>query len=436
MSKASVSPILSLICAFGLMVTGACSKDAPGDHGQPPGGDDASTASGGANLDWPPREVIIESPFLGPQTCPVMQQERHVIVGRDGSVFAVSEPDGQTTITKCTADGQVWSVALGKADEVAIRSMDADAEGNLYFGQRPPGLVGKVSSDGSLAWSVSAPPDTGVLGVAATGDGVYVIGVTKKALPDQPPGSKGGHFIAKFDAAGKREWLRQSREFGRRNEHSSLVLDGSGGVFVKTAGKMLRLDEDGAMLPALGTKFTRGQVLVDVDAEGTIYTSRFKRGAIALTKRTPAGETLWTTSLEEKHSRTIDPFEGFSWHGELRGGYFIPSADTLYYVSDYRNSYKHRSQSRKTHDDVCVLALDPDNGRARWVRQYRVAPVESPERRVDFSRVGSVPAPDGGLFILGRANQGPWLKDGSYRSSEQDITEVAFRVDRDGNLVN
>ena len=152
------------------MVTGACSKDAPGDHELPPAGNDASTASGSTNLDWPPREIIIESPFLGPETCPVMKRPAGTVdVGSDGSVFVVSKPDGQTTITKCTADGEVWSVALGKADEVAIRSMDADAEGNVYFGQRPPGLVGKVSSDGSLAWSVSAPPDAGVLGVAATG---------------------------------------------------------------------------------------------------------------------------------------------------------------------------------------------------------------------------------------------------------------------------
>jgi outer membrane protein assembly factor BamB len=198
---------------------------------------------------------------------------------------------------------------------------------------------------------------------------------------------------------------------------------------------LLTLDAGGAVHSTHGADVALGAMAVD--GEGAIYHDRIKRGDFVFTKRAPSGETLWTVTMDNPHSRTIDPFEGLTWQGELLSGTLVHTADTLYYVGHYRNYYKRRSESRKKrHNDVSVFALDPATGKARWVQQYRVAPVESPERRVDFTALDAGATPDGDLVVVGNANQGPWMKDGSYITSEQDITLVAFRVDRDGNLVN
>ena len=429
MSKPHTSLSFALISALAFLIASACSKNAPTDDisGQPPGSGDASGASHTTGISWPPQEIVIEKALLDPQTCPMMEHNSGSVVGGDGSLFVVTEPDGQTTISKCTADGQAWSVALGDAEEVAIRGMD------VYYGQRPPGLVGKVTSDGSPAWSVPGPPGAAVLTLAASRNGVYVVGLAKKPLPDQPSGSKGGHFVAKFDAAGKREWLRQSRDFGRGNDGSIIVSDPTGGVFVQSSKKLFKLDDSGAVVWSKRVNWALWTVGA-VDAKGAIYYG-MDRGEIVLGKLAPGGEQLWSVTPDTIHTRTIDPFEGFRWHGELLGGTVVPTADTLYYIGKYRNTYQHNSQSRKMHHDLLVLALDPNSGRPRWAHQYRVAPIESPEKRVDFTFRDAAATADGDLVVLGNANQGPWLKDGSFITSEQHITMAGFRLDTDGNLV-
>ena len=208
-------------------------------------------------------------------------------------------------------DGELlWIVQFGQP-EVADRgyAISADSDGNVYVaGYTRGALAGENAGDKDIFLAKFAPDgaqlwlqqfgtwgeDKG-LGLDVAPDGrVYLCGVTRGAL-EQPHGDLDA-FLAAFDDAGNRLWLRQFGTSGW-DEASAVTASADGGAFVTglTAGDfaatlagdkdifVARFRPDGEMLAAdqLGTELNDKGADLSLNPEGNLYVAAFSNGDLA-----------------------------------------------------------------------------------------------------------------------------------------------------------
>jgi hypothetical protein len=174
--------------------------------------------------------------------------------------------------------------------------MTIDADGNVYVVGQTTGDLGgtktgfrdyfiaKYDALGALKYLAqggAAGANTDALGVAVdAGGNAYVVGYTKGALDTSDKGAPHGAadlYVAKYDAAGTRVYVRQAGSAGVSSEARDVAVDGDGTVYVlgSTYGDLdgsglrgnqdlviARYDTDGNTLPL----FQQGSVGASVSA--------------------------------------------------------------------------------------------------------------------------------------------------------------------------
>ena len=257
---------------------------------------------------------------------------------------------GNTTddvfVVKFDPDGnREWLRQLG-APAVADRgyAIATDATGNVYVtGYTRGDLAGpnqgdkdvylaKLDASGAQLWlqQFGSAGEDKAWGVAATGDGVRLAGMTSGAL-----GTSAGAldaFLARYDAAGNRAWLQQ---FGTaaNEEVWGLTADAVGNAYVAgySAGAFdgplagdkdiiaARFDAGGAMTwkDQLGTDLNDKGAAIQLDGAGNVYVAGFTDGNLAtsvgkfdavLVKYAPDTTREWTRQFGTLEDDGADAF--------------------------------------------------------------------------------------------------------------------------------
>lgn len=252
----------------------------------------------------------------------------------DDAFLARYNPSGQ----------RVWLVQFGAAD-VADRGygVAVDSDGASYVtGYTKGSLQGASAGDkdvflakydaaGAQVWvrQLGSAAEDKAYGVAVSGDGIYVGGMTAGSLGTSVGSTDG--FIAKFDPAGNQQWLKQ---FGTAaaDEVWAVAADAQGNAYIAgySAGSFAaplagdkdmitaRFDSSGAQIwkDQLGTTGNDKAAAVDVDESGNFYVGGFTDGALqtsigkfdaVLVKYTAQGRA-WITQFGTTEDDGADEF--------------------------------------------------------------------------------------------------------------------------------
>jgi enterochelin esterase-like enzyme len=278
---------------------------------------------------------------------------------------------GNTTddvfVVKYDPDGnREWLRQFGVA-AVADRgyAIDTDTTGNVYVTGYTRGnlaatnlgdkdvYLAKLDPNGSQLWVQqfgSAGEDKG-WGVAATGDGVRLGGMTSGAM-GTPAGALDG-WVARYDAAGNRAWLQQFGTAGNE-EVWGLTADAVGDTYVAAysagsfAGPLAgdkdivaaRFDPSGVMTWAdqLGTDLNDKGAAVGLDGSGNLYVAGFSDGSIGtnvgkfdavLVKYAPDTTRAWTRQFGTVEDDGADAFAEANLYLATYGGKVYVSGLTL-----------------------------------------------------------------------------------------------------------
>ena len=158
-----------------------------------------------------------------------------------------------------------------------------------------------------------------------------------------------------------------------------------------------------------------------VAKDGSVYVvgSVRQRQQITLIvkKFTPSGKLALNRAYPTTASKVIDPVEGVRWDGALgvwRQTIFAePVGGELYVAAPYANRYQFGSSPRSAHTDVAVMAINAQNGRIRWAKQYRVGPIASPQADVSFELADFSVGKDGKIQVFGRCSGRGCVPDNS-----------------------
>ncbi len=213
--------------------------------------------------------------------------------------------------------------------------------------------LAKLDPNGAQLWLKQfggAGEDKG-WGVAATGDGVRVAGMTSGTL-GTPVGSLDG-WVARYDAAGNQAWLQQ---FGTtaNEEVWGLTADAAGNAYVAaySAGDfdgplagdkdivLARFDPSGTMTGSdqLGTDLNDKGAAIQLDGAGNLYLAGFTDGRLAgrvgkfdavLVKYAPDLTREWTRQFGTVEDDGADAFAEANLYLAVQGGSIYVQALTL-----------------------------------------------------------------------------------------------------------
>ena len=244
-------------------------------------------------------------------------------------------------------------------------ALGTDATGNIYVTGYTRGnlaatnlgdkdvYVAKLDPGGNEVWVQqfgSAGEDKG-WGVAATGDGIRVGGMTSGTM-GTPAGALDG-WVARYDAAGSRAWLRQFGTAGNE-EVWGLTADAAGNTYVAAysagsfAGPLAgdkdivaaRFDPTGTMTWAdqLGTDLNDKGAAVALDGAGNLYLAGFSDGSIGtnvgkfdgvLVKYAPDASREWVRQFGTTEDDGADAFAEANLYLATGGGSIYVSGLTL-----------------------------------------------------------------------------------------------------------
>ncbi len=186
-------------------------------------------------------------------------------------------------------------------------------------------LAGYQADGQNLQWARQfASPPAAAFSVAADSSGVYMAGITYKALPGltkiSPSGSQPDGFVRKYDPAGNELWTQEFAVVGKGGLAVNGIAVDSTGVYVaaKTGG---------------GSRYGIGTGIL-----GVVY------------KFDPDGNLLWTNQTTISKMLTAESATGIA----LNGG-------AVYVVGLTESSSSTNAYVRK---------LDPSTGTEVWTSQF------------------------------------------------------------------
>jgi enterochelin esterase-like enzyme len=243
--------------------------------------------------------------------------------------------------------------------------LTTDATGNIYVTGYTRGnlaatnlgdkdvYLAKLDPNGTQLWVQqfgSAGEDKG-WGVATTGDGVRVGGMTSGAMGTAAGALDG--WVARYDAAGNRAWLRQFGTAGNE-EVWGLTADAAGNAYVAAysagsfAGPLAgdkdivaaRFDPAGTMTwsDQLGTDLNDKGAAVALDGAGNLYLAGFSDGSIGtsvgkfdavLVKYAPDASREWVRQFGTTEDDGADAFAEANLYLATHGGSVYVAGLTL-----------------------------------------------------------------------------------------------------------
>lgn len=278
---------------------------------------------------------------------------------------------GNTTddvfVVKFDSDGNREWVRQFGVPAVADRgyAIATDATANVYVtGYTRGALAGpnqgdkdvylaKLDSNGAQVWlqQFGSAGEDKAWGVAATGDGLRLAGMTSGALGTAAGALDG--WVARYDAAGNRAWLQQ---FGTaaNEEVWGLTADAGGNTYIAgySAGAFdgplagdkdliaARFDPSGAMTwtDQLGTDLNDKGAAVQLDGAGNLYVAGFSDGSIGtnvgkfdavLVKYAPDTTREWVRQFGTAEDDAADAFAEANLYLATHGGSIYVSGLTL-----------------------------------------------------------------------------------------------------------
>ncbi len=180
-----------------------------------------------------------------------------VTIAHDGSILITGvsdqDMDGYTNngdmdifVIKFSADGQKrWSHLYGSSSYDAPSAITTDLQGNIFVtGETVGGIDGhtlqneewsdafitKFSPDGKKIWTKEFGSAYGNSVQTDMNGNIYLCGTVSKLFDGK--GSKGSHFIIKYNQQGNRLWTKQYGNPLNISYSSSLVIDDSGMIYV------------------------------------------------------------------------------------------------------------------------------------------------------------------------------------------------------------
>lgn len=283
----------------------------------------------------------------------------------DGAHAGNTTDDG--FVAKYAPDGSREWVRQFGVPALADRgyAIATDATGNVYVtGYTRGALAGpnqgdkdiyilKLDPSGTQLWlkQFGSPGEDKAWGIAATGDGIRVGGMTSGALGTAAGALDG--FVARYDAAGNRAWLQQFGTAGNE-EVWGLTADAAGNTYVAgySAGDFAgplagdkdliaaRFDPAGALTwkDQLGTDLNDKGAAVTRDAAGNLYVAGFSDGRIGasvgkfdavLVKYAPDSTRQWVRQFGTTEDDAADAFAEANLYLANHGGSIYASGLTL-----------------------------------------------------------------------------------------------------------
>ncbi len=143
-------------------------------------------------------------------------------------------------VCKYAADGTwLWTREYDWAGESSASPVCAGS-GAFYLADGRSDAFHKHDSSGTRVWSRQIGQEARVLALEARGGAIYVAGSLSRTLPGQSGQGGDDAFLARYDADGNRDWVRQ---FGSSGDDAAqgVVVPGNGaGIFVAgSAGSAL-----------------------------------------------------------------------------------------------------------------------------------------------------------------------------------------------------
>ena len=247
---------------------------------------------------WVQQQAISTESFDSGRAVALDAQGNVVVAGiSTGALGTAQGGDGAVFVAKLTAGGQrLWAVhGLTSGTDDDVRGVAVDTAGNVLltghrfvdYSRYYDAFLVKLTPQGSMAWrregtlsTVASDRTTGVVTDAA--GNAYVLGTTAGTL-EEGVQTFGPAFLAKFDPAGTRLWVRQHALSTNWSSYAGdLALDQQGRLYVSIGSDwradgstQVKLDQAGVVLwtqPQLpdiaGAPF---QGIITVDRAGSVY---------------------------------------------------------------------------------------------------------------------------------------------------------------------
>ncbi len=257
-----------------------------------------------------------------------------------------------------------WTVQTGTAAADVAGAVAVDAGGNVYLvGSSAGSLDGATSAGmfdavlvkydrfGSKLWSRqfgSRADDLALAVVVDSSGNVYVCGTTDGRIDGAPPSAVSGAFVAKYDSAGARQWVRQIQS-GQTDMVRSLAVDAAGDV--------------------VAAGYTTGSLFAQYAGGGS---------DAFLMKIDSAGDLKWGRQFGTAHT-------------DNAGGVAVDAQRNVFLVG-----YTYGGSTNAGSADVLVAKYDAD-GVSQWVQQFGNAGLDVAS--------GVAIGPAGSLFVVGRTER-------------------------------
>ncbi len=340
----------------------------------------------------------------------------------------------------------VWTKQLG-ADQIDSVQAILIHAGCLYVAGQGRGeiVLGKYAPDGSKlrTWPFGTPGEA--MGLAASTSGIYVVGWTPGALPDQRNLGDSDAFVRKYDPEGNELWTRQLGT--TMLDLARAVASDSSGVYIAgwTRGTLPGQVRAGGTTDAFVRKY---------DPEGTeLWTEQFGSGN---------DEGCWALTIDAATvyvvGDTLGGWDGFESLGstDMFVRMYSPNGDdqgTLFFGTDREDHVRAvsvdgsalylagftwgalRGQRNVGKSDAFVVNFDFAPGQS-WSLQIGTPEADTLNSMVVDSQCVYVCGDTGGIFA-GIANAG--LTDAylmAFRCPSPQSLQVDLFSDADGNLLH
>jgi hypothetical protein len=333
-----------------------------------------------------------------------------LLADADDNLFTVGSPPGGGAQELNKYDpslAQLWAFKLTMSVAQLYRTtLSIAPDGGIFFGgvarSALPGetygggtsdaVVGKLTPAGTVAWMHQlggGAAETTLLTTPTSDGGVIAYGSATGQLPGMTSAMANGDWIARYDAAGTRNFLKQYEPFqGAGGLRSRMFIDAVGNVIVVSANTLFKVDSEtgaeheriGSIVPGKGTGYGYTTAASNPDKDAFYCWLPPSAGAPTalgtLWKYGLDGLPLWHRSAEPERSAVIDPVENVIWKGTLS---YVNSqtdpqnvavtADAIYVVGGYSNRYMNGSTPRSTTTPIFVGRYDLKGERV-WFQEF------------------------------------------------------------------